>query len=45
MDAKVERRLAAATASDTRTAKLWRYYLGRGRATGVLPKEWWDLLG
>jgi len=43
MDAKVERRLAAATASDTRTAKLWRHY--RGRAPGVLPKEWWDLLG
>ncbi len=29
---------------DRHTAKLWRYYVGRGRASGVLPNEWWDSL-
>jgi ribulose-5-phosphate 4-epimerase/fuculose-1-phosphate aldolase len=24
--------------------KLWRYYLGQGRAGGVLPADWWPLL-
>ena len=29
---------------DMHTAKLWRYYIGRARDSGVLPKDWWDLL-
>jgi ribulose-5-phosphate 4-epimerase/fuculose-1-phosphate aldolase len=27
---------------DKHTAKLWRYHIGRGRASGVLPAEWWN---
>jgi L-ribulose-5-phosphate 4-epimerase len=29
---------------DKHTSKLWRYYIGRGRAAGVLPEAWWPLL-
>ena len=29
---------------DMHTAKLWRYYIGRGRASGVLPDAWWDVI-
>lgn len=29
---------------DKHTAKLWRYYIGRGRAAGVLPDAWWSEL-
>lgn len=29
---------------DKHTEKLWRYYIGRGRDTRVLPDAWWDLL-
>jgi len=29
---------------DPHTAKLWRYYIGRGRDKGVLPGSWWSLL-
>lgn len=29
---------------DKHTAKLWRYYIGRGRAAGVLPETWWSEL-
>ncbi len=29
---------------DKHVAKLWKYYVGRGRARGLLPKEWSALL-
>lgn len=29
---------------DMHTAKLWRYYIGRGRASGALPDAWWSEL-
>jgi len=29
---------------DPHAAKLWRYYIGRGRDKGVLPESWWNLL-
>ena len=29
---------------DRHTAKLWRYYIGRGRTSGALPADWWNEL-
>ncbi len=29
---------------DKHTDKLWRYYIGRGRTSGVLPESWWSEL-
>ena len=29
---------------DMHTAKLWRYYIGRGRASGALPDSWWNFI-
>jgi hypothetical protein len=25
---------------DFHVAKLWKYYVGKGRAAGILPREW-----
>ncbi len=29
---------------DSHTAKLWRYYVGRGREDGLFPESWWPVL-